>query len=157
MLIKYWRYIVVHFVCMCCCCTNVFSNETDSLKRILATNIPDTARVDVLIALCRTVSHTSPDSSITIAASAKELAEKIGYKPGLALAIKNMGIGYYLQGKYKEAVLTWEQAIGIYTQVGDKKGVANMLSNQGSVYFNQGDDAKALELYLQSLKMSEET
>ncbi len=31
-----------------------------------------------------------------------------------------------------------------------------MLSNQGAIYFNQGDDAKSLELHLQSLKISEE-
>ncbi len=31
-----------------------------------------------------------------------------------------------------------------------------MLSNEGAVYFNQGDEAKSLELHLQSLKMSED-
>ena len=31
-----------------------------------------------------------------------------------------------------------------------------MLSNQGAVYFNRGDDAKSLELHLESLKLSEE-
>src|SRR6188768_754205 len=67
-----------------------------------------------------------------------------------------MGIGYYLLGKYVDAVKTWEQALAVYKLMGDKKGVANMLSNEGAVYFAQGDDAKALELHLQSLKMSEE-
>jgi class 3 adenylate cyclase len=67
-----------------------------------------------------------------------------------------MGIGYYYQGKYKEAVLTWQRAIEVYQLMDDKKGVANMLSNQGAIYFNEGDDAKSLELHLQSLKMSEQ-
>ncbi|MBL0356800.1 MAG: tetratricopeptide repeat protein [Chitinophagaceae bacterium] len=125
------------------------------MKKLLSTNIPDTIRVNLLNALSKSLFNTNPDTSVIIAASSKAIAERINYKPGLALAYKNMGIGYYLEGKYKEAVLTWQQAIDVYKLTGDKAGVANMLSNQGAVYFAQGDDAKAFELYLQSLKMSE--
>ena len=135
--------------------TTVFANEVDSLKKILTTSIADTTKVDVLNALCKSYFNTNPDTSIIIANSAKLLAEQNNYKVGLALAYKNIGKGYYLQGKYKEAVINWQQAIDVYSILNDKKGVANMLSNQGAVYYAQGDDAKALELHLQSLKMSE--
>ncbi len=135
--------------------TNVFANEADSLKKILSTNIVDSAKVDVLNALCKVFFNTNPDTSIVIATTAKSLAENINYKKGLALACKNIGKGYYLEGKYKEAILNWQQAIEVYKLLNDKTGVANMLSNQGAVYYNQGDDAKSLELHLQSLKMSE--
>ena len=156
MIKKILQIIVVNTIFLTGFSMNAFSNEVDSLKKILLTTIDDSSRVNLLNALSKTLFNTNPDSSITIAASAKSLAEKIDYKAGMSLAYKNMGIGYYLQGKYKEAVLTWQQAIEVYKITGDKKGVANMLSNQGAVYFNQGDDAKALELHLQSLKMSEE-
>ena len=66
-----------------------------------------------------------------------------------------MGKDYYLQGKYIDAVKTWQQALDVFKLVGDKTGVANMLGKQGAVYFNQGDEAKSLELHLQSLKMAE--
>ena len=135
--------------------TSVFANEVDSLKKILSTSIADSTRVDILNTLTKSFFNSNPDTSIIIASSAKVLSEKINYKAGLALAFKNIGKGYYLQGKYKEAVINWQQAIEVYSLLNDKKGVANMLSNQGAVYFNQGDDAKALELHLQSLKMSE--
>ncbi len=134
---------------------NAFSSETDSLKHLLTTNISDSARVDVLNILSKSYFHIKPDTAIVIAASAKQLAEQIKYNKGLALAYKNMGIGNYMEGKYKEAVLIYEQAIEVYELLGDKRGVANMLNNQGAVYYNQGDDAKALELYLRSLQMSE--
>lgn len=150
------RFIVCSFLLLFCIHTNAWCNETDSLKRLLAEDIADTTRVNLLNALSKSFFNSNPDTSVAIAASSKALAEKIDYKTGLALAEKNMGIGYYLQGKYKEAVLTWQQAIDVYKLIDDKKGVANMLSNQGAVYFAQGDDAKALELYFQSLKMSEE-
>ncbi|MBS1744050.1 MAG: tetratricopeptide repeat protein [Bacteroidetes bacterium] len=126
------------------------------MKRILSTNINDSIRVTILNALSKAYFNDNPDTSVIIASEAKTLAEQINYQSGLALALKNMGIGYYLQGKYKDAVITEQQAIDVYKSIGDKRGVANMLNNQGAVYFNQGDDAKAFELYLQSLKMSEE-
>jgi adenylate cyclase len=155
MIKKTLRIISVNVIFLGCFYMNAFSNEADSLKKILSATIADSTRVDVLNSLSKSLFNTNPDTSITIAASAKSLAEQIDYKTGLALACKNMGIGYYLGGKYKEAVLTWQQALDVYKVIDDKAGVANMLSNQGAVYFNQGDDAKALELHLQSLKMSE--
>ncbi len=155
MIKKTIRIILMNIIFLGCFCTTVFANEVDSLKKILSTSITDSTRVDVLNALCKSLFNTNPDTAIIIATNAKTLAENIHYKAGLALAFKNIGKGYYLEGKYKEAVLSWQQAIEVYTLLNDKKGIANMLSNQGAVYFNQGDDAKALELHLESLKMSE--
>ena len=149
------RIILINIIFLCFLNTSVFANEVDSLKKILLTRITDSARVDVLNVLTKSFFNSNPDTSIIIANSAKSLAEQSNYKAGLALAFKNIGKGYYLQGKYKEAVINWQQAIEVYSLLNDKKGVANMMSNQGAVYFNQGDDAKALELHLQSLKMSE--
>ena len=153
---KTCRFITVNLIFLFCFHSNAFSNDIDSLKKILSTKIDDSTRVNVLNSLSKVLSHTNPDSAIIVATEAKVLAEKIDYKPGLALAFKNTGMGYYLQGKYKETVINWQQAAGVYKLFGDKKGVANMLSNQGAVYFEQGDDAKALELHLQSLKIAEE-
>lgn len=153
---KITHFVTVSLVLLFCFCSNVFSNETDSLQKILSGNIADTTRVNVLNELSKSYFNTNPDTAIIIASSSKLLAEKINYKTGLALAFKEIGLGYYMQGKYKEAVLNWQQAIEVYKTVGDNKGVANMLSNLGVIYFNQGDDVKALELHLQSLKMSEE-
>lgn len=156
MIRKNRRFILLSIFFTVCCYSKAICGETDSLMKLLATGMADTARVNVLNALSKALSHSNPDSAIIIATEAKTLAETAEYKPGLALAYKNTGMGYYLQAKWKETVLAWQEAAEVYKQIGDKKGVANMLSNQGAVYFNQGDDAKALELHLQSLTMAEE-
>ncbi|MEO6166900.1 MAG: adenylate/guanylate cyclase domain-containing protein [Chitinophagales bacterium] len=132
------------------------SADVDSLINLINTTTDDSIKVNLLNSLSKSFFADNPDSAVTIAATSKNLAEKIDYKPGLALALKNMGIGYYLNGKYVEAINTWQEALEVYDSIGDKTGVANMLSNQGAVYFNQGDDARSLELHLKSLKMSEE-
>jgi len=136
--------------------TNTQASKADSLRQVLSKNIADTTRVSVLNALSKAYCNDNPDTAVTIGLSSKELAEKIKFKPGLALALKQIGIAYYLKGEYIDAVNHWQQALEVYKSIGDKVGVANMLSNQGAVYFNQGDDAKSLELHLQSLKMSED-
>ena len=153
---KNCRFIIVLVIFFCSLFTSSFANETDSLKKLLTTKIADSTRVNILNALSKSYFNIKPDTSVTIAMASKTLAERINYKSGLALAFKNMGIGYYYQGKYKEAIITWQQAIAVYKLIGDTKGVANMMSNQGAIYFNEGDDPKSLELHLQSLKMSEQ-
>ena len=143
------------FLSLFCFGQRANGNDVDSLKRLLNTTVHDTARVNLLNELSKLYFNDNPDTAIIIASSSRKLAEQINFKTGLALAIKNMGIGYYLKGEYKDAVINWQQALEVYKQYGDEKGVANMLSNQGAVYFAQGDDVKAFELYLESLKISE--
>jgi adenylate cyclase len=136
--------------------TDAFSNEIDSLRKLLSTRMSDTAKVNMLNALSKSYFNVNPDSAILIAISSKELADRINYKTGLALAFKNIGLGYYMQGKYSDALKAWDDASQMYTEMHDKRGVANMLSNKGAVFANQGDEAKSLEMHLKSLKMSEE-
>jgi len=150
------RTITAFLLFLFCSHTHAQSGETDSLAAILRGSIPDSVRVDALNNLAKSYFNANPDSSVAIGSRSAALATIIDYKPGLALALKNKGIGYYLQGIYIDAIKTWEEALEVFKQIGDKTGIANMLSNQGAVYFNQGDDVKSLELHLQSLKISEE-
>jgi adenylate cyclase len=150
------RFLFLHIILLFVIKVEVKANEIDSLKRILSSNINDTTRVNTLNALSKAYFHDNPDSSIIIALSSRKLAEEIHFNNGLALALKNIGIGYYLEGKYVDAIKIWDKAIEQYKINGDIKGVANIYSNQGAIYFAQGDDAKSLELHLKSLKMSQE-
>lgn len=133
----------------------VFASQQDSLRKLLKSQTEDTFRVNILNQLAKTYFESNPDSAIKISQASKMIADKIGYKSGWALAQKNIGIVYYLQGNYIDAIKTWDQAIQVYQSIGDKRGVANILGNQASVYFNQGDEAKSLELDLKSLQISE--
>lgn len=131
-------------------------NIIDSLKKIITSAKDDTVKVNSINALSKAYFSTNPSESVRYANEAKKLSEKLKYRKGLAFSLKNIGIGYYQQGKYANAISNWEQAKAVWDSLGDKVGVSNMLCNEGSVYFNQGDDAKALELYLKSLKIAEE-
>lgn len=135
---------------------HVKASEPDSLFRLISQSKSDSLKVDLLNALSKSYFNINPDSSVFYSVASRSLANKIGYQRGVALAIKNTGIGLYMQGKYIEAINNWDQALNLYKQLGDKSGEATIYSNMGAVYFNQGDDAKSLELQLNALKIAEE-
>jgi len=128
----------------------------DSLKNLLNKTMPDTSRVNILIAICQNEYRSSPDSAIYHGNTALNLSEKLYYQKGLANAYKYIGMGHYFLGKYPEAINYWQQSLSSFEAIGDKVGVSNILNNIGAVYNNQGDDTKALEFYLRSLKAAEE-
>ncbi len=131
--------------------------ETDSLMAVLVKSKPDTNKVNTLLTLSKKYFGSAPHSSIKFGEQAKVLSEKLDYQNGLAYSLKNIGIAYYLQGQYVEALDNWNQSLKVFESLNDKVGVANMLSNIGAIYFNQADDVNALDHYIRSLKVSEET
>lgn len=115
----------------------------------------DTALVNSLLKQSKGYFTDSPARAIALSTEAKVLAEKINFRQGVAYALKHIGITYYFQGKYVEALDHYSQSLNIFKEIGDNVGMANMYSNIGVIYYDQGDDAKALENYLQSLKYAE--
>ena len=132
------------------------NEQIDSLKALITNAKEDTIKVNSLLALSGKLLRNDPEATIRYSNEAKELAEKLDYKSGLAYALKSLGMGYYFKGEYIDVLIYWQQSLSTFESIGDKLGVANMLSNLGAVHFNQGDDTKAIEYYLQSLKVSEE-
>ncbi|MFQ3214674.1 MAG: adenylate cyclase [Marivirga sp.] len=87
---------------------------------------------------------------------AKTLAQKIKFEKGLAVANKNIGLGYYMKGDFVKVLSYWEESLKSFQNSNDKAGVANLYSNIGAVYFAFGDDALTLQYYLKALKVAEE-
>lgn len=130
--------------------------QIDSLKKVVATAPDDTVKVENLLALSKKLFGSSPKDAVVYALTAKQLSEKLDYVKGLAYAYKNIGMGYYWQGDYLNAINNYRLALSVFDSIGDKVGVANIQSNIGVVYFDQSDDDKALDYYLKSLQTSEE-
>ncbi len=130
---------------------------TDSLLGVISVAKEDTNKVNTLLNLSKSYFGSSPADAIKYGEQARELSEKLNFKNGLAYALKNIGIAYYLQGQYVGALENWNRSLKVFESLNDRVGVANMLSNIGAIYFNQADDVNALDHYLRSLKVSEET
>ena len=132
------------------------TKQTDSLIVALKTAVEDTSKVNTLITLSGKLLSSNNDTALSYANEAKTLAEKLGFKKGLAYSLKSIGMYYYIRGNYIETLFFWNQSLATFQSIDDKLGISNMLNNLGAVNFNQGDDEKAIEYYLESLKVSEE-
>lgn len=131
--------------------------EIDSLKSILKRPQEDSARVYTLVELSSQYYRSDPTAAKRLGMEAKDLAEQTGHVKGLAMAHKSIGMGYYYENNWIDALVHWRLALESYESVGDLNGVSNMLNNLGAVHFNGGDDEPALEYYLQSLRVAEKT
>lgn len=117
----------------------------------------DTVAVNDLLSKSKALFSEDPAKAVTVAAQARDLARTIKFEKGEAIALKNIGIGYYFQQKHVEALDNWNQSLAIYQKMGDEVGISNLLNNISAVYKDQGDDAKALEYCLQAMKLAEKT
>jgi adenylate cyclase len=115
----------------------------------------DSSTVNLLLQKSKENFSADLDKARALSEEAKAIAEKIRFPQGTAYAFKNIGITYYFQGKYTEALDNYNQALNIFKEIKDNVGIANLYSNIGVIYYDQGVDDKALENYLQSLKYSE--
>ena len=128
----------------------------DSLKRVLEILDQDTSKVNTLNDIAYILYRISPDEAIDYAREAKQLAEKLSNNTGLAQAYKTLGLGFYMQGSYAEAIRQWELALKIYEQNGNDLLAANILSNLGSAYYTIGNNVEAIEYSIRALKIAEE-
>jgi class 3 adenylate cyclase/tetratricopeptide (TPR) repeat protein len=115
----------------------------------------DTASVNAILQKSKNLLNVSQDSAIIVATQAKNISEKINYPLGKAKALKNIGIGYYRQSKYLEAINYWTESLKVYESLDDQNGIANISNNMAAVFSLNSDDVKALEYSLRSLKISE--
>jgi class 3 adenylate cyclase len=131
--------------------------QLDSLKGVLAKEKVDTVKINLELKIANLYVIIDPQQAIFHAAQAMNMSEKRGYQPGIALAYKYNGSALYTQGKYPEALESWNHAMDIFKKLNNKEGTASILNNIGSIYLNQGNDTKALEYLFEFLKNAEQT
>jgi len=129
--------------------------KADSLKLALLGLSEDTLKVNTLNQIVTLESRDYPKDAIKYGMEALELATKLEFPAGMALAYKNVGLCYYFQGEYTEAYRNWESSLELYESLGDEQGISNLVGNLGSIYYMQGDNYRAIEYTLRALKIAE--
>jgi class 3 adenylate cyclase len=132
-------------------------NWKDSVLNIENTTAKDSNRVNRILQLARWTMANAEDvnSALPVAGKALSLANEIGDQRGMAQAYKLIGIIYYNNTKYPEALDYWNKSKAVFESLNDKSGIANMQNNIGSIYKDQGADDKALENFFGALQNSE--
>jgi two-component system, sensor histidine kinase PdtaS len=127
----------------------------DSLDILLRQANPDTNKVIILSRLCYEYANSDPNKALVYGHLGQSLATQLSYKKGNALCLGKMGMVYYNQGEYENALVHYLQALKMNEEIGNMNGVADNLCNIGTVYRTQKKYDKALECQFKALKMDE--
>jgi len=129
----------------------------DSLRQALKTKTDDSNKVNILNLISEKFWQIDRfDTSLTFAIEAQVLSEKLGFKKGVAVSFRNLGIIYWYQGNYPKALDYQSNSLTISQQIGDKKDICLAFGNIGVVYSSSGNYAEALEYKTKALSIAQE-
>ena len=150
------RIVFFIFCWLLCSLFYAQSHKADSLLLLLNKSTADTNKVKLLNDLsAELISNGNSKSAITHLNEAKELAQKLNYKRGIASAYNKIGYAYWLSGDYDASSENWFAALKIWEQLNDKAGISNANSSIGILYHGQGKYPEALEYFTRALKIAE--
>jgi signal transduction histidine kinase len=113
----------------------------------------DTDRVNIYYAISRQYWNKNSDSALLMAQKSLELAQKIHFEKGIALAYLSKGVVLVSKGKFPEALECHFRCLRISEKLGMTGLTGNQYNNIGIVYANMDDYAKALYYYQQTYKI----
>ncbi|MBL7819696.1 MAG: tetratricopeptide repeat protein [Saprospiraceae bacterium] len=128
----------------------------DSLLIQLPNQKEDTNKVMLFMKLSGYNATISPDEGIKYGQQGLELATKLNWKKGIAMAYSQLGLNYHSKTDYPNANDNNFKSLKIYEELGDKKFIVAANCNIGRVYSMMADYNKALEYFSKALKMAEE-
>jgi serine phosphatase RsbU (regulator of sigma subunit) len=142
----------------------VYSQNLDSLKKVLPLQKNDTLRLKVLNQLA----ENAPDGEWQMFnGQMKQLSERLikknltppekrnvlGY---LAAALTNEGFDHRIKGEYDKALQKYEEGFRISEQLDDKNAMATSFNNMSTVFQRKGQPDKALDYLNKALAIYEE-
>lgn len=113
-------------------------------------------KVEALNELAKSLIRSEPVKAEEYARQALALAEKLGFKEGVAKSCRAIGASYMLRGDYDKALEYQLKALSIFAELADRKGVAKSYNDLGSIYTNKCDYHKALQYHREALALCEE-
>jgi tetratricopeptide (TPR) repeat protein len=129
--------------------------EIDSLKQVLKTKQSDTSRVMTLNTLAFLYHDSKPDTSMVLANQAKEIANHIDYKFGIADALGIKSAAYGTLSDFPNSLYYNLEALQLYEELENTFKIAVTYNNTGMIYGDMGDHQKALANFLKALRIGE--
>lgn len=125
----------------------------DSLLNLVNVAQQDTTKVNAYNQLFLEYEFSDNGKAQDCLNKALALAQKSGFKKGLATTY--IYLGYFAEDKsnYPEALKNYRESLKIIEAINDKKGIAFCYNNIGVVYYYQGNYEDALKSHFASLKI----
>jgi DNA-binding CsgD family transcriptional regulator len=135
-------------------CTDNKTNK-GNVKAFVPAFTSDTVIINKILRELKDDNTVTADSLLKSLKVAGELSKRSGYKQGLANVLFQMGNISYWRNSYVEALKQYAEAAKIADSIGDNKLKAACIERMGSVHLTTDDPYLALELYYESLFLSE--
>ncbi len=132
-------------------------NSLDSLARAIPSMANDTGKVKALLALGQMYLGIAPREAVQYGEQALALAEKLGWKKGIASSNGAMGVIYNNLSDFHKALEYLQKSLQMNRALNDLSGMARSYSAIGNAYYFQSDYPQALDYYLESVKLCEKT
>jgi serine phosphatase RsbU (regulator of sigma subunit)/tetratricopeptide (TPR) repeat protein len=129
--------------------------DTVALIRSLKLAASDTQKVNTAISIADYFLRKDLDRSMQYAGLADSLSVKAGYEKGKAAAAKLTGEINYKRGDFKEALLKFDKAQEIYSQLDEENGIAECKSQKSAVFYKLGNNESAIKIAFEALKTFE--
>lgn len=121
----------------------------------LAAQTEDTTLVRALHKKAYTYLSTYPDSLLYYRDSSHRVATRLNDGVGIAESYTDLGIYHWVKGNHAAAIQAYDTSNQIFVRIGRREKRWTNLSNLGMVYTRLGDLPKAVDFFLQSLRMAE--
>ncbi|HEV7230401.1 MAG TPA: tetratricopeptide repeat protein [Bacteroidia bacterium] len=132
------------------------TRRADSLQTLLASSSTDTTRIRLLNLLSEEVVDVNPERAIQAAQQALLLSTKTNNREGEAMALRNVGYGYYNQASYKTALTQFLKALHIQESLKNKKGILASATAIGNLYLELRQPDEALPYFRRTLDLANE-
>lgn len=131
-------------------------SPSDSLKKVLLRSGHDTVRVRILNTLAETYADIDPDSAIIYGKQAQSLSEQLAFNPGLAEALRIIGVCHMREQEYGIASSHLHRALTLWASLGNVDKQRKIHFALGHIAEQRSDFSEALKQYLLSLKFAEQ-
>ena len=128
----------------------------DSLKLLLQQEKQDTGKVMLLTTLSHAYSSFKPDTAMLLALQALSLSQRIGFDKGHATSLTELGLAYYIEGKYPKATDIWLQALKLNEKINNLAGKARNLNAMGMICQVQGEYHQAIDYFVKAKTINEQ-
>ncbi len=126
--------------------------RVDSLEQIIS-SLPEKNKARKLIDMAGLCLYSLPQKSIYLSQKAYELATKRNNKIDKIEALRTIGVAFFIQDKYEEALKYYLKSLKISKQVKDENQVAVNLMNIGTLYSAWKKYPVALKYYEDGLEI----
>ena len=136
------------------------STHTDQIQErarvLLNESSPSREIVDELVSLIEEVATKDPTGGLRLGRAATEMAQKLGYRQGEALALGYTGYACYIMSRHEDALRYFAKAEAIGRENGDAVAWGRIYGGYGMVHRSLGNLEKALEYGFRGLQILRE-